>query len=120
MHLLAIRKKRHCIFAFFSRHSGIGLELSLLFASEEADFVLINIDPEAVESVATLLATPNVNALATKTDVSRGRDKGCCRSRCEGVPSTRYHGTCLPLQPLTGMASLRLPPYRLDNDPAPF
>lgn len=51
--------------------SGIGLETSLLFASEGANVVLVDINIKAAESVAALIATryPNVKGIAIKVDV---------------------------------------------------
>lgn len=71
-HLFTIRTKpspSHSI-SFF-QNSGIGLESSLLFASEGANVLLVDINIKAAESVAALIATryPNVKAIASKTDV---------------------------------------------------
>jgi len=47
------------------------METSLLFASEGANVLLVDINVKAAETVATLITTryPNVKAIATKTDV---------------------------------------------------
>jgi len=47
------------------------METSLLFASEGANVLLVDINIKAAETVAALIATryPNVKAIATKTDV---------------------------------------------------
>lgn len=47
------------------------METSLLFASEGANVLLVDINIKAAESVAALIATryPNVKAIAVKTDV---------------------------------------------------
>ena len=52
-------------------NSGIGMESSLLFASEGANVLLVDINIKAADAVAALIATryPNVKAIATKTDV---------------------------------------------------
>jgi len=51
--------------------SGIGLESSLLFASEGANVLLVDIRVQHAEAVTSLIASryPNVKALATKADV---------------------------------------------------
>ncbi|THG94689.1 hypothetical protein EW026_g6824, partial [Hermanssonia centrifuga] len=56
--------------------SGIGLESSLLFAQEGADVLLVDVNLEAAEKAAKLVAErfPNVKALAVKADVSKEAD----------------------------------------------
>jgi len=56
--------------------SGIGLESSILFASEGANILLVDINIQAAESTASLIQSryPNVKALATKTDVGKEAD----------------------------------------------
>jgi len=56
--------------------SGIGLESSLLFASEGANVLLVDIKIQAVESGASLIRSryPNVRALAIKADVANETD----------------------------------------------
>lgn len=47
------------------------METSLLFASEGANVLLVDINIKAAEAVATLIGTryPNVKAIAVETDV---------------------------------------------------
>jgi len=54
-----------------SLNRGIGLETSLLFASEGANVLLVDINIKAAETVAALITTrhPHVKAIAIKTDV---------------------------------------------------
>ena len=56
--------------------SGIGLESSLLFASEGANIILADINVVNAEKGAKLIAErfPNVKAIALKTDVSKEAD----------------------------------------------
>ncbi|VDC02575.1 unnamed protein product [Peniophora sp. CBMAI 1063] len=56
--------------------SGIGMETSILFASEGANVLLVDINLEAAEKVATLISSrfPNVKAIATKADVGKEED----------------------------------------------
>ena len=56
--------------------SGIGLESSILFASEGANVVLVDINLTAAENVAKIIAekSPNVKTIATKADVGREGD----------------------------------------------
>jgi NAD(P)-dependent dehydrogenase (short-subunit alcohol dehydrogenase family) len=56
--------------------SGIGLESSLLFASEGANVLLVDINIKAAESATSLIKSryPNVKALATKADVGKEAD----------------------------------------------
>jgi len=56
--------------------SGIGLESSILFASEGANVLLVDINIKAAESAASLIKSryPNVKALATKADVGKEED----------------------------------------------
>jgi len=56
--------------------SGIGLESSILFASEGANVLLVDINMKAAESAASLIKSryPNVKALATKADVGKEED----------------------------------------------
>jgi hypothetical protein len=55
----------------FLLNSGIGLESSLLFASEGANVLLVDINLKATEAVAALIAAryPNVKAVVAKADV---------------------------------------------------
>ena len=52
------------------------MEASILFASEGANVLLVDINLEAAEKVATLISTryPNVKAIATKADVGKEED----------------------------------------------
>ncbi|KAL4241529.1 NAD(P)-binding domain superfamily protein [Abortiporus biennis] len=56
--------------------SGIGLESSLLFASEGANVLLIDVNVQAAEKVQKLIAEryPNVKSAAIKADVSKESD----------------------------------------------
>ncbi|KDQ64927.1 hypothetical protein JAAARDRAFT_28585 [Jaapia argillacea MUCL 33604] len=56
--------------------SGIGLETSILFASEGANVLLVDINVQAAEKAATLIKGryPNVKIVATKTDVGKEED----------------------------------------------
>ena len=56
--------------------SGIGLESSILFASEGANVVLVDINLTAAENVAKIIAekSPNVKTIPTKADVGREGD----------------------------------------------
>lgn len=56
-----------------SLSSGIGLESSLLFASEGCNVVLVDIHLEGAQTGAALIAEryPNVKALAVKADVGK-------------------------------------------------
>ena len=56
--------------------SGIGMEASILFASEGANVLLVDINLDAAEKVATLISSryPNVKAIATKADVGKEDD----------------------------------------------
>ncbi|KLO15735.1 short-chain dehydrogenase [Schizopora paradoxa] len=56
--------------------SGIGLESSILFASEGANVVLVDINLAAAENVVKIIAekSPNVKAVATKADVGKEDD----------------------------------------------
>lgn len=56
--------------------SGIGLESSLLFASEGANVLLVDINLESAEKGATLIKKrfPNVSVLAIKADVGKEAD----------------------------------------------
>jgi NAD(P)-dependent dehydrogenase (short-subunit alcohol dehydrogenase family) len=55
---------------------GIGLESSLLFAQEGAHVLLVDINLEAAERGAALIAQrfPNVKAFATRADVGKEAD----------------------------------------------
>ncbi|KZV69211.1 short-chain dehydrogenase [Peniophora sp. CONT] len=56
--------------------SGIGMEASILFASEGASVLLVDINLEAAEKTAKLILSkfPNVKAIATKADVGKEED----------------------------------------------
>ncbi|EIN10394.1 short-chain dehydrogenase [Punctularia strigosozonata HHB-11173 SS5] len=56
--------------------SGIGLESSVLFASEGANVVLVDINVEAAQKGVQIIEQryPNVKAVATKADVSKEAD----------------------------------------------
>lgn len=56
--------------------SGIGLETSILFASEGANVLLADINLEAAEKAAALISkkSPNVKAIAVKADVGKEED----------------------------------------------
>ncbi|ETW84267.1 hypothetical protein HETIRDRAFT_425696 [Heterobasidion irregulare TC 32-1] len=56
--------------------SGIGLETSILFAQEGANVLLVDINLEAAEKAAALIAqkSPNVKAIAAKADVGKEAD----------------------------------------------
>ncbi|EIM88170.1 short-chain dehydrogenase [Stereum hirsutum FP-91666 SS1] len=56
--------------------SGIGLETSILFASEGANVILADINFEAAEKAAALISkkSPNVKAIAVKADVGKEED----------------------------------------------
>ncbi|KAI0036023.1 short-chain dehydrogenase [Vararia minispora EC-137] len=56
--------------------SGIGMEASILFAQEGASILLADINLVAIEKVAALISSrsPNVKAIALKTDVSKEAD----------------------------------------------
>jgi len=56
--------------------SGIGLESSILFASEGANVLLVDINLLAAEKVAKIIAekSPNAKVLATKADVGKEED----------------------------------------------
>ncbi|KAF9495739.1 NAD(P)-binding protein [Pleurotus eryngii] len=56
--------------------SGIGLESSILFAQEGANVVLVDINLDAAEKTAKIIASkhPNVRAVATKADVGKEAD----------------------------------------------
>jgi len=99
---------------FVFQNSGIGLESSLLFASEGANVLLVDINLKGVESVAALIATryPNVKAIATKTDVGvEGEIKGAVDLAVKefGRLDIMVH---LPLShpPTTRVTPLRPPP----------
>lgn len=53
--------------------SGIGLESSILFASEGANVLLVDINLADAEKVVKIISEryPNVKALATKADVGK-------------------------------------------------
>ncbi len=55
---------------------GIGLESSILFAQEGANVVLVDINLDAAEKTAKIIASkhPNVKAVATKADVGKEAD----------------------------------------------
>lgn len=57
-------------------YRGIGLESSILFAQEGANVLLVDINLEAAEKGAKLIAEryPNVRAIATKADVGKETD----------------------------------------------
>ena len=54
-------------------YSGIGLESALLFAQEGANVLLVDVNIDAAEKAAKLVAerAPNVGAVAFKADVSK-------------------------------------------------
>ncbi|KAJ8697964.1 hypothetical protein PTI98_004730 [Pleurotus ostreatus] len=56
--------------------SGIGLESSILFAQEGANVVLVDINLDAAEKTAKIIASkyPNVRTIATKADVGKEAD----------------------------------------------
>jgi len=56
--------------------SGIGMEASILFAQEGASVLLVDINLDAVERVAALIAqrSPGVKAVPTRADVGREED----------------------------------------------
>lgn len=55
---------------------GIGLESSILFASEGANVLLVDINLEAAQKAASLINEryPNIKAMATKADVGKEAD----------------------------------------------
>ncbi len=57
-------------------HRGIGLESSILFAQEGASVLMTDINLEAAEKGAALIATkiPNAKVATLKTDVSKEED----------------------------------------------
>lgn len=61
---------------FLEANSGIGLESSLLFASEGAHVLLVDINVQAAQKGAELIGKryPNVRAIAIKGDVSKEED----------------------------------------------
>ncbi len=57
-------------------NSGIGLESSILFASEGANVLLVDINVAAAEKGAKIITErfPNVKAIAVKADVGKEAD----------------------------------------------
>lgn len=57
-------------------HSGIGLESSILFASEGASVVLADINVQSAEHTASHITKlyPNAKSLVLKTDVGKEAD----------------------------------------------
>jgi NAD(P)-dependent dehydrogenase (short-subunit alcohol dehydrogenase family) len=57
-------------------HSGIGLESALLFASEGAHVLLVDINLPAAQKGADLIKEryPNVRAIAIKADVGKEQE----------------------------------------------
>ena len=60
----------------FSNSRGIGLETSVLFASEGANVLLVDINVDNAEKAVSLIADryPNVKVKATKADVGKEAD----------------------------------------------
>ena len=93
-------------------NSGIGMETSLLFASEGANVLLVDINLKAVEAVAALITAryPNVKNIATKTDV--GVEKEIKGAIDLAVKEFGRLDIVVRLSPI-GMAPIGLPPSSL-------
>ena len=74
---LSLNDTNVCICRFyFTPNRGIGLESSILFALEGANVVLADINLQAAEKTAALIAkkAPNAKAIAVKADVGKEQD----------------------------------------------
>ena len=89
------------------------METSLLFASEGANVLLVDVNVKAAETVAALISTrhPHVKAIATKADVGVEKEiKDAVDFAVEEFGRLDIMVRPSPLHPPTGTTPLRLPP----------